>query len=46
VDTPPASPRFEISAPPPGQDLDSGLKGTGTEVPTIKVEEAAPTPKN
>ena len=43
---PPAAPRFEIAPPPPGQDLDSGLKGTGTEVPTIKVEEAAPTPKN
>ena len=43
---PPAAPRFEIAPPPPGQDLDSGLKGTGTEVPTIKVEEAAPPPKN
>ena len=33
------TPHFEIAPPPPGQDLDSGLKGTGTEVPTIKVEE-------
>lgn len=33
------TPRFEIAPPPPGQDLDSGLKGAGTEVPTIKVEE-------
>jgi LysM repeat protein len=35
------TPHFEISAPPPGQDLDSGLKGnTATDVPTIKVDEA------
>jgi LysM repeat protein len=34
----PATPHFEIAPPPPGQDLDSGLKETGTEVPTIKVE--------
>lgn len=34
----PAAPHFEITAPPPGQDLDSGLKEAGTEVPTIKVE--------
>jgi LysM repeat protein len=33
------TPHFEITPPPPGQDLDSGLKGAGTEVPTIKVEE-------
>ena len=33
------APHFEIAAPPPGQDLDTGLKGAGTEVPTIKVEE-------
>lgn len=32
--------RFDISAPPPGQDLDAGLKEGGTEVPTIKVEES------
>ena len=34
----PVAPHFEITAPPPGQDLDSGLKAAGTEVPTIKVE--------
>jgi LysM repeat protein len=39
--TPPAtSPHFEITAPPPGQDLDAGLKEATTEVPTIKVEDA------
>ena len=32
------TPHFELTAPPPGQDLDSGLKGASTEVPTIKVE--------
>ena len=44
---PPAAttPHFEITAPPPGQDLDSGLKGAGTEVPTIKVEDAQPPKK-
>lgn len=42
--TPPATPHFEIAPPPPGQDLDSGLKDATTEVPTIKVEEAAPAP--
>ena len=36
---PPASPRFELTAPPPGQDLDAGLKDGSTTVPTIKVEE-------
>ncbi len=43
---PAAAPHFEITAPPPGQDLDSGLKGAATEVPTIKVEDAKadPTP--
>lgn len=41
--TVPTAPRFEISAPPPGQDLDAGLrKEAVTEVPTIKVEEAQP----
>jgi LysM repeat protein len=35
-------PRFEIAPPPPGQDLDAGLKDTATEVPTIKVEEPRP----
>ncbi|MBI2496736.1 MAG: LysM peptidoglycan-binding domain-containing protein, partial [Opitutae bacterium] len=43
--TAPAAPRFEITAPPPGQDLDAGLKGAGTEVPTIKVEDAPPPKK-
>lgn len=39
------APHFEIAPPPPGQDLDSGLKDASTEVPTIKVEEEAkPTP--
>lgn len=38
----PAAPRFEIAPPPPGQDLDSGLKDTTTDVPTIKVEEPRP----
>jgi LysM repeat protein len=35
-----ASPHFEITAPPPGQDLDAGLKEATTEVPTIKVEDS------
>ena len=36
-----AAPNFEIKAPPPGQDLDAGLKeNTSTDVPTIKVEES------
>jgi LysM repeat protein len=42
----PAAPRFEIKAPPPGQDLDSGLKNSDTEVPTIKIEDAPSEPKN
>jgi LysM repeat protein len=37
-----AGPHFDLSPPPPGQDLDSGLKAAETEVPTIKVEEAKP----
>lgn len=41
---PSATPHFEIAPPPPGQDLDSGLKDAGTEVPTIRVEEAVPAP--
>ena len=41
----PATPHFDISPPPPGQDLDAGLKSAETAVPTIKVEEATP-PKN
>jgi hypothetical protein len=41
------SPRFEIAPPPPGQDLDAGLKPQGTtEVPTIKVEDKTTPPKN
>ncbi|AOS46408.1 Muramidase-2 precursor [Lacunisphaera limnophila] len=36
------APRFEIAPPPPGQDLDAGLKEADTEVPTIKVEEPVP----
>jgi len=40
----PATPHFDIAPPPPGQDLDSGLKAAETEVPTIKVEEAPATP--
>lgn len=43
--TVPTAPRFEITAPPPGQDLDAGLKEAVTEVPTIKVEEAQPPKK-
>jgi LysM repeat protein len=41
AETPAANtPRFEIKPPPPGQDLDAGLKNTTTtDVPTIKVEE-------
>jgi len=35
-----AAPHFEITAPPPGQDLDAGLKEAPTEVPTIRVEES------
>ena len=38
------TPHFEITAPPPGQDLDSGLKNANTEVPTIKVEDPTATP--
>jgi LysM repeat protein len=49
--TPPVdqTPHFELKAPPPGQDLDAGLKDTsGTEVPTVKVDEPKTdeTPKN
>ena len=35
------APHYEVAAPPPGQDLDAGLKENTTEVPTIKVEDAA-----
>jgi LysM repeat protein len=38
----PAVPKFELTPPPAGQDLDAGLKDAETEVPTIKVEEPAP----
>jgi LysM repeat protein len=34
--------KFEIKPPPPGQDLDAGLKDPGTAVPTIKIEETKP----
>jgi len=37
--TPPA-PHFDLTPPPPGQDLDAGLKENSTEVPTIRVEDA------
>jgi LysM repeat protein len=33
---------FDLTPPPPGQDLDAGLKPAETDVPTIKVEEPAP----
>lgn len=33
------TPHFEIAPPPPGQDLDAGLKDQPADVPTIKVEE-------
>ncbi len=33
------APHFDLKPPPPGQDLDAGLKATGPEVPTIKVDE-------
>ena len=36
------TPHFELTPPPPGQDLDAGLKPGDTEVPTIKVEDPAP----
>ena len=37
---PPAAPHFDLTPPPPGQDLDAGLKDASTEVPTIRVEDA------
>ena len=45
--TPPAT-HFDLTPPPVGQDLDSGLKPAEAEVPTIKVEEptTATPPKN
>jgi LysM repeat protein len=36
--------RFEIAPPPPGQDLDAGLKELSEEVPTIRVEVPAAQP--
>jgi len=37
------APHFELTPPPPGQDLDAGLKDAPpAEVPTIKVEDPAP----
>lgn len=37
------TPHFDLTPPPPGQDLDAGLKDApATQVPTIKVEEPAP----
>lgn len=36
---PAAAPSFDLSPPPPGQDLDAGLKDADTTVPTVKVEE-------
>lgn len=39
------TPHFEIAPPPPGQDLDAGLKDQPADVPTIKVEDSkTPTP--
>ncbi len=40
AETAAATPHFDLKPPPPGQDLDAGLKeNTSTEVPTVKVEE-------
>jgi LysM repeat protein len=38
------APKFEIAPPPPGQDLDSGLKDLPANVPTIKVDEPKENP--
>lgn len=40
--------KFDLKAPPPGEDLDAGLKNAESEVPTVKVETPAPStpPKN
>lgn len=38
------APKFEIAPPPPGQDLDAGLKDAPIEVPTIKIEEPKENP--
>jgi len=40
----PAAPHFDLTPPPPGQDLDAGLKDASTEVPTIKVDDAKAEP--
>lgn len=37
--TPAAAPTFDLTPPPPGQDLDAGLKDVETDVPTVKVED-------
>ncbi len=34
--------KFDLTPPPPGKDLDAGLPENATEVPTIKIEPAAP----
>jgi len=34
------TPHFDIAPPPPGQDLDAGLKDQPTDVPTIKVDDS------
>lgn len=39
-----AAPHFDLTPPPPGQDLDAGLKDASTEVPTIKVDDAKAEP--
>lgn len=38
------APHFDITPPPPGQDLDAGLKDQPADVPTIKVEEPKTNP--
>lgn len=35
------APRFELTPPPPGQDLDAGLTDEEIAVPTIKIEDPA-----
>ncbi len=40
--TPSAPIKFELKPPPPGQDLDAGLKDTPSTVPTVKVEDQPP----
>jgi LysM repeat protein len=44
AETPPPVTHFDLTPPPPGQDLDAGLKpAESTEAPTIKVEEPTAT---